>query len=225
MKQSVAKYFVTALSMAALLSVGALPVAASECTDQYGSTVPCGPINLTINKQVQDPENGEYVENVTTAKFSQGNKINFKLIVTNSSGETFHNVKVKDSVPDNVVIDQADTDYLNKDGGKVFTISDDKKTVEFTIDEFPAGRTANMYVMAHLTGPYPTDNEFCRDNWAYVTATERPDGDKNFARFCVANKVAGAQKLPVAGVEDIVYVLPFITTGLAGAALTLKKRS
>jgi uncharacterized repeat protein (TIGR01451 family) len=217
--------FSTAL-VAAIVAAGfGAPVYADEtCTNQYGAEVPCPSINLTINKQVQDPENGEYVENVTTAKFSQNDKVNFKLIVSNTSGETFHNVKVTDTVPENVAIDDADTDYLNAEGKKVYTVSTDKKTVDFTIDELTAGKTVTMFIFAHLTGPYPAEDQFCRDNWANVTASERPGGDRNFARFCVANKVGEAAKLPVAGVEDLVYVLPFIGTGLGGLAL-LKKRS
>lgn len=216
----------TAVVSAAVVAAGfRVPVFANDtCTDQYGAEVPCPSINLTINKQVQDPENGEYVENVTTAKFNQGDKVNFKLIVSNTSGETFHNVKVTDTVPENVLADDADTDFVNKDGKKVFTVSGDKKSVEFTVDELPAGKTVTMFIFAHLVGPYPAEDQFCRDNWANVTADERPNGDKNFARFCVTNKVGAAQKLPVAGVEDLVYVLPFIATGAGGLAL-LRKRS
>jgi uncharacterized repeat protein (TIGR01451 family) len=209
------------LALTATLS----PVSADgECTNSYGATVPCAPLNLTINKQVQDPENGEYVENVTDAKFNQGNQVSFKLIIVNSSGETFHNVKITDGVPENLVIDTVDMDYVNKDGKKEYTISSDKKNVEFQIDEMPAGTTVTAFIVAKLVGTYPTDDTFCRDNWAYVKADERPDGDKNFARFCVTNKVLGTTTLPVAGVEDFIYLLPFAATGLGGIAL-LKKRS
>jgi len=204
----------------------ARPVYADGCNGQYGGQYGDGcplPNNLNINKQVQDPMTGLYVENVTTPKFSQGNKVVFKLIVTNTSGETFFPVYVNDTVPENLVIDDADVTKVNKDGKKKIKISSDKKHVKVEVDELPAGASFDVYIWTHLVGTYPTDDQFCRDNWADVHSPQRPEGDKNFARFCVANKVLGASTLPTAGASDLLYMLPFALSGLGGIAIMRKK--
>lgn len=220
------KYISMFVTVAALMSFATFsPVYAdTTCTGQYGQTVPCAPTNLNINKQVQDPVSGNYVQNITTTKFSQGDKVNFKLVVTNNSGETFHGVTVDDTMPSNVIVDDIDMTYTDRDGKKPMTITSDKKSVKFTINELAAGQSQTLYIMAHLVGPYSTEDTFCRDNWATVIGNERPAGDRTFARFCVANKVGTATTLPVAGVEDLIYVLPFALSGIGGLAL-LKKRS
>ena len=195
----------------------------TNCTNQYGGYNGCLPTNLTVNKQVQDPITGDYVENVTTAKFSQGNKVTFKLHVTNSSGETFTSVEVKDNVPDNIVIDDADVTKVNKDGKKNIEIASDKKSVKVTVDEFPAGQSFDVFVFTHLVGTYPNEDIFCRDNWAEVKATQRPEPYKESAKFCVTNKVLGTSTLPTAGAEDLLYMLPFALSGLGAIGLMRKK--
>lgn len=197
-------------------------IADGNCSTSYGQEV-CVPNDLNINKMVQDPKDGVYVENVTTPKFSQGDKVIFKLIVKNNSGETQKNVRVTDGVPENLVIDDADMNYVNSDGKKDITISSDKKNVEFKINELTAGREVTLFVWTHLVGPYPAEDSFCRDNWAVVRSDQRPNDDRNFARFCVQSKISGAKTLPAAGVNDLVLVIPFALSGLGGLAL-LKKR-
>lgn len=220
------KYIALILSLFTIAAMASLhPVFADgNCDNSYGSSNPCQPTNLTINKQVQDPITGLFVENITTAEFSQGDKVVFKMIVSNSSGETFFPVTVRDTVPDNFVIDTADTNFVNGDSTKTFEISSDKKSITYTIKQLPAGNTVEMLLWTHLVGTYPNADSFCRDNWANVTSPQRPNGDTNFARVCVASKVSGATTLPTAGFDDIVYMIPFALSGIGGLAL-LKKRS
>ncbi|MFC1647048.1 hypothetical protein ACFL1A_02060 [Patescibacteria group bacterium] len=209
------------LTILALFAMSGQVFADGNCTTNYGGKTICTPTDLNINKQVQDPVTGLYVENITTPKFSQDDRVNFKLIVTNNSGETFTGVEIKDNAPENILIDEVSTSL--KDGVKT-EIASDKKSALIKLDKMTVGQSIDVYVMTHLVGSYPTEDNFCRDNWSEVRATARPEGDTNFARFCVTNKVLGETTLPTAGVTDILYVLPFLGTGLGGAAL-LKKRN
>jgi uncharacterized repeat protein (TIGR01451 family) len=210
--------FITATAAAFLL---ASPVkAGGNCTDQYGSTVPCQPTNLNINKQVQDPVSGLFVENITTPEFSQGDTVTFKLTVTNNSGETFTQVLVNDGMPSNLVIDDVSTD---QNTGVHISVSSDNKQLQVGFDQLTVNQQANIYVISHLVGAYPSGDSFCEDNYANVSAPARPNGDTNFARFCVANKVGGTTSLPVTGVEDLAYIIPFAITGIGGLALLKKK--
>jgi uncharacterized repeat protein (TIGR01451 family) len=219
------KAIALSLTTAALLSLGAMNVSADDCSTDYGGTTTCKPTDLFINKQVQDPVSGQYVENITTPKFNQGDKVVFKFIVNNNSGIVMNDVTVTDQVPENFEITDAQAAFNNtRDWKKVITIADDKKSVKFDIGELAIGQTREMFLFTKLVGPYPSTDQFCRDNWANVTASERRNGDKNFARVCVASKVGEATKLPVAGAEDMLMVIPFVLTGLGGMALIKKRK-
>ncbi len=221
------KYLVTFLSITlAIISLAAVAVRADEgCTNgQYGSNCP-QPTNLTIDKDVQNPINGEYQENVLDAIFSantgvDANKVNYRLAITNSSGETMKPVTVIDNVPDNIEI----TDVFVKDKAPEDAVTFDKKSMTVVIHEMPAGQSREVFIMAKVVGPVPTEDPFCRDNWASVTSPQRPNGDKNFARICVTNKVLGATTLPTAGAEDLLVILPFALTGIGGLALLRKNK-
>ncbi len=213
------------LAASALLSFGAMGVYADDCTTDYGGTTTCKPTDLFINKQIQDPVSGEYVENVTTPKFSQGNTVVYKLIVTNSSNQVLTGVKVVDNAPDNLEITDAQAPYTNAhEFVKKFEISENKKQITFYLDEMNVGQVKEMYIWMKFVGPYPSEDQFCRDNWATATAVERPNGDRNFARACVTNKVLGTTTLPVAGAEDLLMMAPFALSALGGMALMRKRK-
>jgi uncharacterized repeat protein (TIGR01451 family) len=221
------------VSTAAALLLAGPVYADNTCTDQYGATTSCQPTNLNINKKVQDPTlvaptpmpgqslpiDVNYVENITNPITYPDGKVNFELIVTNNSGETFNNVVITDNVPDNIVVDSVTTDQ--KSDNTTVTISNSNKNVEVKFNNLTVNQVARVFVMTHLVGAYP-NGDFCRDNWAKVTASARPNGDTNFARFCVKNTTTGVTKLPTAGVEDLAYIIPFAISGLGGLALLRK---
>ena len=208
------KTIATTVSLLVLsLLVGASTVFA-DCTNQYGSTVPCQPENLTINKQVQDPINGLFVENITSARFVNGNNVIFRLTVSNTSGETFSDVKVEDRLPDNM-------DYV--DSNPTGTWDKTNKTVTIKLGAMPADTKREVFVWAKIVGPYPKEDPFCRDNWSKVTDPARPNGTTDTARVCITNKVLGSTSLPTAGVNDIVMMIPLLTMAGTGIALMRKK--
>ena len=63
----------------------------------------------------------------------------------------------------------------------------------------------------------------CAVNYSAVTATERTNGDDDTAQICVTGQVLGVQKLPVAGVNDLLVVPMSVLFGVGGLALLLKK--
>jgi uncharacterized repeat protein (TIGR01451 family) len=207
------KTIATSVSLLALsLVIGASTVFA-DCTNQYGNTVPCQQDNLTINKQVQDPIDGSFVENITSARFVNGNTIIFRMIVENTSGETFQEVKVEDKLPDNL-------DYV--DSNPTGSWDSGNKTVTIKLGSVPAGEKRTVFVWAKVGGSFPAENTFCRDNWAHVTATARPNGTSDTARVCMTNKVLGSTSLPTAGVNDIFMMIPLL--GMAGTGIALMRK-
>lgn len=207
------KTITTSVSLFALsLFIGASTVFA-DCTNQYGSSVPCQPDNLVINKQVQDPINGTFVENITSARFVNGNSVIFRLTVENTSGESFKEVIVEDKLPENL-------DYVDSDP----TGSYDKttKTVLVKLGTVPAGEKRTIFIWTKVAGTFPQENTFCRDNWSKVSSPARPNGTTDTARVCITNKVLGSTSLPTAGVNDIFMMIPLL--GMAGTGIVLMRK-
>ena len=203
----------------ALTSVFATPAFADCTTNSYGTT--CDqPADLTINKLVKNPITNSYVENLgsTDATFSPDGIISFKLIIKNTSGETFAPVKVVDQFPD----------YLTYTGSTVKGDYDaGQRRLVMSIDTLAAGETKEIEVTARVADKSAfADNQsfFCASNYATVTAPARPNGDNDTAEFCMTTRVGGATTLPVAGFNDLATAIPFLSLGGIGFALLKKKK-
>jgi len=194
------------------LAFGIPQVFADYCTTQYGGTETCRPSDLTINKQVQNPINGYFVENLSSgdATFSPGAEVLFKLTIQNVSGETFNPVTVKDVLPS----------YLTFVAGPG-TYDAGNRTLTFSLENFIAGETRTVEIMAKVL---PTTASFvCVNNYAEARADIVGRHDSDTAQFCIQTNVLGATTLPAAGYNDLFLLLPFAGMGLAGIALLKKK--
>jgi len=195
------------------LAAGFSPVFADYCTTQYGGTETCRPSDLLINKQVQNPINGNFVENLSSgdSTFSPGSEVLFQLTIKNVSGETFNPVNVKDVLPS----------YLTFVSGPG-TFDQASRTLTFSLENLIAGETRNVQI---LTKVLPTTVSFvCVNNYADVRAEAVGRFNSDTAQFCIQTNVLGATTLPVAGFNDYLLLLPFAGVGATGIAL-LKKRS
>lgn len=201
------------ISVFVSLSFLARPAYADMCTTQYGGETTCRPSELTINKQVRNPGNSTFVENLssTDPTFSVGSDVLYRLIIKNTSGETFNPVNVKDVLP-------AFLTFVSGPG----TYNSDTRTLTFELKEVYAGETRSVDVMARVvsTDSFNGKSFVCVNNYAEVKALNRFDSDT--AQVCLSNNVLGVTTLPVAGFNDYLLLLPFAGVGLAGFAL-LKK--
>jgi len=203
----------------ALTSIFATP-AFADCTyGSYGSN--CDqPTDLIINKEVKNPITNVYVENLgsTDPTFSPDSIVSFKLIIKNTSGETFSSVKIVDQFPD----------YLTYTGSTVKGDYDaGKRRLVMTIDSLAADETREIQVTARVADKSAFANDqsfFCASNYATVTAPARPNGDNDTAEFCMTTRVGGATTLPVAGFNDLATMIPFLSLGGIGIALLKKKK-
>jgi uncharacterized repeat protein (TIGR01451 family) len=197
----------------ASLALLARPAFADMCTTQYGGETTCQPSDLTINKQVRNPGNSNFVENLssTDPTFSPGSDVLYRLIIKNTSGETFNPVHVKDVLPSFLTFVSGPGSY-----------NSDTRTLTFDLNEVYAGETRTVDVMARVVNTdYFNGKSFvCVNNYAEVKALNRFDSDNS--QICLSNNVLGVTTLPVAGFNDYLLLLPFAGVGLAGIAL-LKK--
>lgn len=201
--------FLSLFSVLATLALFARPAFADQCTTQYGGEITCQPSDLTINKEVQNPVNGNFVENLTASDptFSPGSDVLFQLTIKNTSGQTFDPVTVHDVFPSFLT-------FVSGPG----TFNSSNNTLTFTLNNLIAGETRSVQIMAHVLTP---DKSFvCVNNYADVSSLNRFDSDT--AEVCLQTNVLGATTLPVAGFNDYLLLLPFAGVGLAGFAL-LKK--
>lgn len=193
--------------------------ALADCTyGSYGST--CNyPTDLIINKEVKNPITNVYVEHLgsTDPTFSPGSTITFKLIVRNTSGETFHPVEVVDQFPDYLTYVSSSV-AGNYDAGT--------RRLVMTLEHLIAGETREIEVTAKVADKTAFNDDtsfFCSSNYTKVTTPARPNGDDDTSEFCMTTRINGSSTLPVAGFNDLVTMIPFLSLGGIGLALLKKK--
>lgn len=217
--------FVTVIGVATAAS-NAGTVFAEGCTTQYGGSqygTDCPPNEIVVNKEVSKPNADKgadvvYVENLSSSDstFVPGDEVRFRITVSNKANKDFTNVKVTDVFPPYVSY---------QSGGPSGTSYDPAtRTLVFTIDKLAQGENRTFVVVGKVSeaNAFPSGkNTFCVNNVAKVEADDRKDDDT--AQLCIQSNVLGTTTLPKAGFQDLLYLIPFAGTGLAGIAL-LKKR-
>ncbi len=210
------KKFIAAFLLPFAFFLLPLRVNADTCTTQYGGSVTCIPSDLTVNKQVRNPVTNNFVENLssTDPAFSPGSSVLFRLIIKNTSGQTFNPVAVKDTFPG----------YLTFVAGPG-TYDKASNTLTFNLENVIAGETRTVEILAKVNdkSAFPSANSFfCVTNVADVSSLNRADHDT--AQLCIQTSLMGATTLPVAGFNDLLLVLPFMGVGLGGVALLRKNK-
>lgn len=210
------KHIVVVLSsLFMVLGLWTRGVNAQTCTNQYGAAVACQPTDLIINKEVKNPATGVFVENLssTDPTFSPGSEVLFRLTIKNTSGETFSPVRVRDVFPEFLAFEAGPGNY-----------NATNRTLDFEIDKLPAGESRSFEIIARVEPKAGSQgNLFCVTNYSVVSAPARPAGDDDTAQLCIQTRVLGAVTLPVAGVNDLMLLIPFAALGLGGLALIKKK--
>jgi uncharacterized repeat protein (TIGR01451 family) len=212
--KQIVSYLITGFAFVAGFAFAA-PVYADMCTTQYGGDTNCQPSDLTINKQVRNRDNNDFVENLSASDptFAPGNDVVYRLIIKNNSGETFNPVEVKDMLPPYITFISGPGSY---DAGQ------NKLTI--SLDNLTAGETRTVEFTARVKNLADFDGKssVCVNNYAEVRALNRFDNDT--AQVCLQTKVLGTTTLPIAGFNDYLLLLPFAGMGLSGLALLKFKR-
>ncbi len=189
-------------------------IMADECTTQYGGTTTCTSTSLTINKQIQNPATGAFVENLgsTDATFSVSQHVLFQLIIKNNGTQAFSTATVKDTFPNELT-------FLGGPG----TFNKATNTLTFTLDSLNAGESRTVQVLGVIDPNKVNKNRSisCVVNTAFASSDNSSSQDT--AQLCITTNVLGATTLPVAGFNDYALLLPFALLGLAGIALMIKR--
>lgn len=202
------KTIIVGVSFLSVAAFVASPVSAAvRCETQYGGGQVCVTTGaLQINKEVFDPRNNKFVDNlgINDHRFSPGEEVTFRLKIKNVGDATFAKVTVSDTLPSMLEFSSGAKDFELSDLTPGETEEREFKTKAVSSDKFPSDK-----------------NLVCVVNAAEAKADNQHD--KDTAQLCLEKKVgAPAPKaLPPTGPE--VGVLALVSTVAAGAGLYLLK--
>lgn len=169
-----------------LLLVGNV-FADTTCQPIYGGGQTCITTgNLIINKMVQDPLTGQFVDNInvnSSSKFVPGQTINFQLNLTNSGNSNILQVAVKDTLP-------AEVTFVSGPGN--FDVN--SRTLTFTTDNLAAGQTRTFSVEARANDI--NQGTVCVVNQATATGNNGQTSQDN-SSFCIQKGALTKGGLPV----------------------------
>lgn len=145
----------------------------------------------------------------TDTAFTAGaSEILYSITVTNNTNQTVSNIKVADTMPDPLSFESGPGTYSGK-------------TLTYTLDALNPGQSHTDYVLARVGASQTAF--FCVRNTATVSTTDKENIDTDQAQACITTSAGGITTLPVAGFNDLMLIIPFAVTGLAGLGLLKKK--
>lgn len=190
--------------------------AAVRCETQYGGNQICVTTGqLQIDKEVWDPQNNRYVDNlgINDYKFAPSELISFRLSIKNVGDATLSKVTVSDN-PQAGFFDLA-TGALN-----------------FDLNDLAPGETRQQEIKLRVvdTNNLPQNNIVCVINTAEANADN--SHDKDTAQICLERKVLAAvtkgglpvevKELPKTGPEGWLFTLFGSVSALAAGSRLVK---
>jgi uncharacterized repeat protein (TIGR01451 family) len=196
----------------------------APCNSTYGQ--PCAVAkNLLINKEVQNPQSGDFVDNLGTndPKFGPMQLVPFRVTVKNTGDATLSDVTVVDTLPNFVTFES---------GAGSFDSNSNKLT--FHVVDLKAGESRSFTITAKTVAAndLPSNQGItCVTNNAFASSEGMQTSDN--AQFCIQTQITtkgGLQVFPAPKVTktpptgpEALPLLGFISSAVAG--LFLKKRS
>lgn len=199
-------------------------ILADTCVSVYGYGFSCQPsVNISINKSVQNPQNGNFVDNLGTndPKYIADQTVTFRIVVTNTGNQNIGKVTVKDVFPQFI-------SFVSGPG----TFDNSTKVLSFEMLNLAAGESRTVTVQGKVVAENQLPSDIgiaCITNQAVATADNGNSTSDN-AQLCVEKKVLGTTNVVVFPVNPVTtipatgpeYFLGFIPAGLLGLFLRKK---
>ncbi len=149
-----------------------------SCQPIYGGGQNCITTGkISINKTVQNPQNGQFVDNlsVNDPKYSPNQTVTFQISVTNTGSTTVPQVVVKDIFPGYVTFVSGAGNFDNN-----------TKTLTFISYNLNPNETRNFTIQGKVvdTNQLPADMITCVVNQSSITATDSSQTQDN-SQFCI----------------------------------------
>lgn len=232
------KILVSLLTFLAFSLFFVAPVAADNsgygvpCTTTYGN--PCESKKIMINKMVQNPKDGNFVDNLGTndPKFGPEQSVNFRITVTNTGNTLLSDVDVIDTLPSYVTFTSGAGNFDQA-----------TKKLRFHVKDLKAGESREFTITAKTVkaSDLPKNQGItCVTNHVFAGANGMEATDN--AAFCIQTQKTTKGGLPVfeapnvtttpaTGAESLMFftLIPSVLTGfmlrksaLGGSALGRK---
>lgn len=216
------------LFASSLFMVSATPAMADNsgygvpCNTTYGS--PCESKNIIVNKMVQNPQNGDFVDNLgmNDPKFGPMQNVNFRITVTNTGNVLLQDVDVVDTLPSYVTFASGAGDF-----------DTNTKKLRFHVKDLKAGESRSFTITAKTVAAndLPSNQGItCVTNSVFAGANGMESTDN--AQFCIQTKVTtkgGMQVFPAPSITktpatgpEMAYLLGLIPMGSLGYFLRRK---
>jgi uncharacterized repeat protein (TIGR01451 family) len=170
----------------------------------YGG--PCVVNQISVNKMVQDPVSGNFVDNLGSAdnKFNPGQDVIFRITVKNTGNQDLSGVQVRDVLPPNLNFISGPSGTSWDSGSRTFT---------FSIDSLKAGESKDFEVRAQVVdkNSLPANQSLvCVTNFVEAKTSNLSSTDT--AGLCIQNVAV----LPPTGPDTRVLLISLLTavTGL-----------
>ncbi len=184
----------------------------SSCPSVYGAQCPTG--NISINKTIQNPQTGEYVDALSAngPNFLPGENVKFKIEVTNKGNSDLNNIHVTDKFPQ----------FLEFVSGPV-QFDSNSHSLSWTIDKLSPGDSQYFDITAKIASTnLPDVNISCITNFAEAQQDQQIAQDT--VPFCFQTKVLGTSTtLPKTGPSYTEMIFGLSLFSLAAALLITVK--
>ena len=191
------KQLFLSLLLGLALFVPATASADSGCPNVYGSSCPTG--NLSINKTVQHPQSGEFLDAIssTDTTFLPEQEVKFRVEVKNTGSADLTDIWVDDKLPDYVTFVSGTGNFDNNTNKLWWKIdrlnAGESKTFEIRVKIKAASHLPNMAITCMTN-----HSKAVKDN---MTAQDT-------ASFCVQTKILGVTtELPKTGPSSFTIML------------------
>lgn len=153
------------------------------CAPLYGGGPMCERHpDLSIDKQIQDPQTKKYLDNITTVSnyLPADQTITFRIVIKNTSNKTIANITVTDILPTAITFKSGNGKY-------------DSKTSTFTdtIEKLDKGQTHTYTVTATVNTDALQTMSACSVNQAVLSQGSKRGSD--YASFCINVSQAGVK--------------------------------
>ena len=190
--------------------------AEAVCQPIYGGGEVClvSP-DITVNKQVANPQTNKFVEhlNINDTKHGPNSIVNFRITVRNTRTSDINNIEIKDIFPQYLLFDKGPGDF-----------NSNTKTLSFKIDKLKQNESKTFTISGKVVPQNELPQEpVCIFNRAIV-AFDGKDQTSDNTQFCVqrigVTPVPPLQVTPPTGPS----VLPLLAFGITGAIGFILKR-
>lgn len=196
----------TILPTLALLYFVSPVQAAVRCETQYGGGQVCVRTgNLQVNKQVKNPQDGSWLDNLgqqSSKRFSLNEEVEYRLQVKNVGDAKLDKVTVTDTLPGNLQLVSGN-------------LAQELQNLE-------VNQTQEVFIKAKVISVSDTIN--CNTvNVAEVRSGDQYD--KDTAQICLEGKTGAPQALPKSGPEDNFVILGLSTLAISTGIYLLKSKA